>query len=402
MHSGDKGYRTLLSELRTLREQFEIRADFLPADLALTGLLDDLVDASTAAIELVDRSTRVVYPLVRTAFEAAQRIVALATDDDYLRTGTRAWLYYQRKDASVRRTTEPEKADQWLEAVVSRMRDIWIAHNKEAAQLLATESAHLDESAKKRPRPDNFMCRDLAAVVQERYERIYGRAIPNDVKQLNRGIYAVLSRDSHARLRMDPEALTIQPNGTVRVIPRRADESLRRRTLLECLESSLTETLAAVSYLLEARRRTDAEALRSAAGRAISNDLPPGFSPDLGLRLAQGGGAGTVFHFRNVPIHKLGVLPDGTLCWSANIVLADREYIATFDVPAVLCGDLAGAIGISAVRLAPSREVVTHTLDGSCSLGLECTLGEMQRNGSEAFVPLVVKRVTSTQAPGGA
>ncbi len=404
MSSSDDDYRIRLSELATLRERFEIRADLLPADLALAGLLDDLLDASTAAMEFVGRSTRAAYPLVRTAFEAAQRIVALATDDDYLRVGTRAWLYYQHKDASVRRKTEPDKADGWLEAVVSRMRDIWIPHNGEAEALLADESARLKENGRKKPRPpDNFMGQDLADVVQDRYQKIYGPAgIPNDVKQLNRGIYAALSRDSHARLRMEPAALTIQPNGTVRVIPRRVDETARRRTLLHCLESSLTEAVAAISYLLDARRRTDAEKLQSMAARTIANDLPPGFSPDLGLHLAHGGGAGTAFHFLNVPIRKLGVLPNGTACWSANIVLADREYAATFDVPAVLRSDLARAIGVSPVTLAPNREIVKHNLAGPPIVGLECTLGEIQRNGKETFVPLVVKRVVRAEARHGA
>ncbi len=49
MNSDDEGYRIRLSELVTLRERFEIRADLLPADLALAGLLDDLLDVSTAA-----------------------------------------------------------------------------------------------------------------------------------------------------------------------------------------------------------------------------------------------------------------------------------------------------------------------------------------------------------------
>jgi len=113
MTPGDEGCRTQFSKLATLRERFEIRADLLPADLALAGLLDDLLDASSAAMELVQRSTRVVYPLVRTAFETAQRVVALATDDDYLGAGTRAWLYYQYKDAAVRRRTESDEADRW-------------------------------------------------------------------------------------------------------------------------------------------------------------------------------------------------------------------------------------------------------------------------------------------------
>ena len=102
-----------------------------------------------------------MYPLVRTAFESAQRIVALATDDDYLRVGTRAWLYYQHKDAAVSRKTDVEKAERWLDGVVLRMRDIWTQHNGAAAELLASETAWLKENGKKRPRPpDNFMGRD--------------------------------------------------------------------------------------------------------------------------------------------------------------------------------------------------------------------------------------------------
>jgi hypothetical protein len=394
MNVSDDDYRTRLSELTSLREKFQIRADLLPADLALVGLVDDLLDASTAAIEFSGSSTRVVYPLVRTAFEAAQRIVALATDDDYVRVGTRAWLYYQYKDAAVRRKTAPEKAERWLEAVVSRMLEIWTPHNNEAEGLLASEGARLKESTRAKPRPpDNFMGRDLADVVQERYQRVWPAGIPNEVKQLNRGIYSALSRDSHARLRVEPAAFEIQPNGAVRVIPRRVDEDTRRRTLLNCLESSLTEAVGAVSYLADARRRIDAELLRHSAGRAIASELPPGFSPDLGLHLAHIGGAGTTFHFMNVPIHKLGVLPDGTASWSANIVLADGEYAATFDVPVALRGDLARVIRVSPMALAPSNEIRTHKLDGPPIVGVECRLGGMQSNGKESFVPLVVTRL---------
>ena len=359
--------------------------------------MDDLLDASSAAIEFADKSTRVVYPLVRTAFEAAQRIVALASDDDYLRVGTRAWLYYQHQDASVRRKTDAENAERWLGDVVSRMCDIWAPHNREAEQLLAAETANLKAIEKKRP--DNFMGRDLAGVVQDRYQTIFGPAgISDDVRQLNRGIYAALTRDSHARLRIEPAAMTIRPNGTVRVIPRRVDDAARRRTLLHCLESSLTEALAAVSYFLEARSRADIERVRSMAAHAPVSDLPAGFSPDLGLTLARGGGAETAFHFSNVPIRKLGILPDGTACWSANIALADREYVATFDVPATLSSDLADVIGLSLATLAPGCEIVRHNLDPPRLVSLESTLGEIQRNGNETFVPLVVKRLAPAEA----
>lgn len=297
----------------------------------------------------------------------------------------------------MRRKTEPEHAARWLETVVSQMRDMWVPHNGEADGLLADESAHLKENGKKKPRPpDNFMGKDLADVVQDRYQRVFGSAVVNgDVKQLDRGIYAALSRDSHARLRIEAAALTILPDGTVRVIPLRIDETSRRRTLLHCLESSLAEAVGAVSYLLEARGRADAEKLRWLAGRASADDLRPGFNPDLGLHLARSGGAATAFNFFSVPIQKLGVLPNGTACWSASLVLGDREYIATFDVPPVLRNDLARAVGILPAVLQPSREIVKHNFEGLPRVGLECTLGELQRNAKETFVPLVVRRVVA-------
>ncbi len=360
-------------------------------------MVDDLLEASSAAIEFAERSTRVVYPLVRTAFEAAQRIVALATDDDYLRVGTTAWLYYQHKDASVRRKTESETADQWLDVVVSRMRDIWRPHNEQAGDLLADASARLRHNGNKKPRPpDNFLGQDLASIVQDRYRKIFGPGeIQGDMKQLNRGIYAALSRDSHARLRIEPAAFSFRPSGTVRVIPRRVDETARRRTLLHCLELSLAEAIGAISYLFETRRLADVEKFRAIADRAIANDLPPGFSPDLGLHLAHIGGARTAFHFQNVPIRKLGVLPDGTACWSANIVLADREYIATFDVPALLRNDLARASGVSPSTLEPRRELMKHNMETPVTVDLACALGQEQRNGQETFVPLVVNQVAA-------
>src|SRR3989442_49708 len=87
-----------------------------------------------------------------------------------------------------------------------------------------------------------------------------------------------------------------------------------------------------LSYLLDARERADTERLQRIAAQATKEHLPPGFKPDLGLHLAHSGGGQTTFHFVDVPIYKLGVLPEGIACWSAGIVLGDREYIATFDV----------------------------------------------------------------------
>ena len=273
------------------------------------------------------------------------------------------------------------------------MSELWSPHNDEAAELLTSETAAL----RWKNRPDNFMGRDLADVVQERYQKIGPAGIPSEVKQLNRGIYSALSRDSHARLRTEPAALTFQSNGMVRVISRGIDETVRRSTLLCCLDASLTEAVGAVSYLLDSRREADARN-QSLAERIIGNDLPQGFRPDLGLHLANSGATETTFHFVNVPIRKLGILPNGAASWSANIVLADVEYIATFDVPAILLSDLAHAVGLSPIDLTFNRQVVKESSDDPHLVSVQCTLGETQTNGDEVFVPLVVKRVTAAGA----
>lgn len=57
--------------------------------------------------------------------------------------------------------------------------------------------------------------------------------------------------------------------------------------------------------------------------------------------------------------------------------------------------DLARAVGILPATLEPSREIVKHNCDGLPRVGLECTLGKLQRNAKETFVPLVVKRVAA-------
>jgi hypothetical protein len=152
--------------------------------------------------------------------------------------------------------------------------------------------------------------------------------LPPDTKSLNRGIYAALSRESHARLRIEPAALVFSSSGTVELIPRAIDEVGRRRTLLRCLDLSLAEAAGGLSYLLRARHHADANKVQDAAG-TIKESLRPGFKPDLGLHLARSGGGTTTFHFLDVPIYKLGVLPAGLACWSAGIVLGDRDLIAS-------------------------------------------------------------------------
>lgn len=387
-----------LAALSTLRQRFEIGAHSLPADLAVLGLLDDLLDSASVAIALTKEARRAAYPLVRTAFEAAQRIVALATDDDYLRTGARAWVYYQRKDASVLRKTKPDSADRWFETVMSQMRSVWAPHNRDAEALLREENTRLEENEKKH-RTDNFMGTDLAPVVQARYDRVFkGSTLQADLQQVNRGIYAALSRDSHARLRIEPSGLKISANGIVEIVARAADDAGKRRTLLGCLETALIEATGALVFRLAARDRADAERLREGALAGATAQIPAGFTRDLGLHLTKDGGGKTTFHFLHVPVRTLGILPHGVVSWSSNIDLGDAEFMATFDVPRSLFGDLASALHVSPTLLRPSRNIVKHKFDVPPTVAVECTLGELQRNAEETFVPLIVTRVVSTDS----
>jgi hypothetical protein len=386
-----------LKALTALRVQFEIRADLLPADLALAGLIDDLLSASQAAVDLVEHSTRTAYPLVRTAFEAAQRIVVLATDDNYLSTGTRAWLYYQRKDADVHRKMDPGGAANWLRAVVAQMRTIWTPYNSEADELLACADSSLKETRGKNGRlPDNFMQLDLADVVQERYAKIWPKKMPGEVKQMNRGIYSLLSRDSHARLRLEPAALTVGVDGVVRVIPRRVDERPRQRTLLRCLELCHYEAIGALSYLF-AHRSPSSSRQHPPGSLSLGSALRHEFLPDLGLHVAGGVDRETVLRFTAVPIQRLGVLPDGTVSWSANRNIAGREYAATFDAPNALRTEMAEAIDIPEERLSPETR---HEIGGRL-VDVECKLGAMQRSENDAFVPFIVCKITTADPPHG-
>jgi hypothetical protein len=397
----DQGASKSLERLKVRRQELTIRAESLPADLALLGLVDDLLGAAAAAIALAaDESLTVVYPLTRIAFEAAQRIIVLATDDDYLTVGTRAWLYYHRRDAAILRKRDPAEAARWFEQVVAQLREMWAPHNPEAAGILLAENARLEEYEKKH-RSDNFMGQDLADVVEARYPRILKQSglPPSGLKSVNRGIYAVLCRESHARLRVEAAAIVISVDGTVQVVPRTIDEAARRETVLGCLESSLSEARGALFFLLERRKRLRTERLESAAREETEDTLPPGFKADLGLQLARSGGGGTNLHFLSVPVYNLGILPDGTARWCANVVFEEAEYATTFDVPMALIEDLAAAIKTPAVTLRPTSRLVMREVEGSPRVRLECTLGEVQRYSDQTFVPLVVKRLKAVAGP---
>jgi hypothetical protein len=393
-----------LEHLELLRGRFEIRADTLPADLTLAGLYNELRDAVFLAVELSNRHIHVAaFPLARMVFEATQRVIALATDDDYVRVGARAWLYYLRKDKRIiHLARDAAAADEWYEHAIHQLQHIWSVHNPAAVTVFREENARLDAFHKKRA-PDNFMGEDLGQVVDQRHSKMSlasGRSVL-DLKELDRGIYAGLSRESHSRVRLDPAGLRISSDGTVTVIPQKVDEATKKELVLGCLSSSLTEANAALAYLVECRQRQRPDKLQRRAADLTKESLPSNFKPDLGLHLMRSGGISTAFQFANVPINKFGILPDGTVSWSRQIALGEQEeYIATFDIPRSLVAELASALDIDRALLLPTTQLKKQTLTLPAVLALECRLGEIQQSPGGSFVPLTVIKVAQCLPEG--
>lgn len=389
-----------LEHLEQLRGRFVIRAATLPADLVLAGLYDELRDAALLAVELCrQRLHLAAFPMARMVFESTQRLIALATDDDYLRVGVRAWLYYLRKDKRIAHLARGTgTAQDWYTRSINQMQHIWCAHNQDAVALLHEETARLDAFQKART-PDNFMGADLGDIVDQRHAKMAsasGKPV-QQLKELDRGIYAGLSRESHSRTRLDPAALRISADGTVTVIPQKVDHAMKEKLVLGCISSSLAETDAALAYLLDSRQKARAKELERRAADVAQETLPPNFKPDLGLHLMKHGGTSTTFHFPGVPITKFGILTDGTVSWSSNVALTEQEiFIATFDVPRTLAADLASALGVDGAFLSPSTQLGKQSLASSVLLTLDCTLGEIRESAGGTFAPLCVIKIAQS------
>jgi len=387
-----------LNHLDSVRERFLMRAELLPADLAFVGLYNELREAAFLAVELCRlHAQSAAFPLARRVFEATQQIIVLGTEEDYLGVGTRAWLYHLRKARRVAHFARGAVAAQdWFEQAVSEIQRIWITYNSDAEKILRHENAQLDAFQKNRGGADNFMGRNIGKIVEERYPKLAGalgtRAA--ELGELNSGIYMALSRESHAHLYGDPASLRVAPDGTVSIVSQKVDEISKNKLVLGCLSSSLSEAVAGLNYLIDNRRRRRSADLASEAARLAGKPLAPGFKPDLGLHLMSSGGASTTFQFSNVPVRKVGILPDGTVSWSSEITLEEQAvYIATFDVPQLLVPELQLALEVESGVLTPGPRLKKHSLIRPRTVRVDCTLGTIQDSSGGSFVPLFVTRI---------
>lgn len=381
-----------LKDLRRLRGYHGFRAETLVPDLALIGLVDDIIDAVETAIQLLqgDKPHR-AYSMARVAFEAAQRLLVLGTSENYLRLGTRAWLYYQIKDeilGSVDDAAEETARKQIIAA--------WENRFPTASEIVLSESENLIQQKKQRS-PDNFLGMNMGDAVNKAYEIITAitkGCLPEDSVEINRKVYQSLCREAHACVRLEPRDIRIDADGFVEV-----EERIRERALVEegvfvSLQTSLSEAIVAVEFRLMRRHLDHITQIRKTAIKTSTTDLPPSYLSDFGMYLVEHGTGGMSLIFPGVPLAHFRELPDGTLSSSVATGIPTEAYLATFDFKGTVRTKLIAKLqeefpdsGIGALKGNQSMQI---DLPSPLYLNITATIGNIQKNGYEQFVPLVV------------
>jgi hypothetical protein len=383
----------LIAKLRELRDLHGFRAETLVPDLALVGLVDDTVDAAEEALQL-SRGPRAyrAYAMVRVAFEAAQRLLVLATANDYIRLGTRAWLYYVGKDEALRAGTSSEQATDYQDRIVQT----WASRYPEAVAVIEAEGEHV----KKIKRPDNFTGRDLAEAVGDAYATLakaQGRDAPQGVVETTRAAYRVLCRDTHACMRLEPRGFRIDNDGFVDVVAIERDTREIQQAVALGLSSSLKEAITGVQFRISRRQEAHFVAVRA----AIAEDARPvteNFQRDFGLFLLERNLANATQTFYGIVLQNLAVLADGTLSSSTTVGVGEELFLATFDFKGAVAQQLVERLREvfpQFVIRTPEGQPTFMDLPAPFEVNLDATIGYFQRTAADRFVPFVVTKVFS-------
>lgn len=383
-----------LQRLQQLRSEHGIRGVTLVPDLALVGLIDDVIDAAETALELLATAHPYrAYSMVRTAFEASQRLLIIGTSSDYAGIGTRAWLYYRAKDNALGEVGDGAR-DQEIE---DQFVETWEQRFPLAREVVEREKATLDVLRKKRS-PDNFLGKSLAPAAQRAYEQLMGEndeQLPDSIP-VNRAIYGGLSRESHACLRLDPMSIRIDTDGYVELgeSPRDADAVARNVEL--GLDDILREAIAATEHRLRKRRAAHVADLKQQLQESSVAEQD-GYAPDLGCHLVETGLGGNGIEFPNVPLLVIGSLADGTVCSTSTAGDGSSEYVATFEFRGEARAALMARITDEDPELAAELDALkpeeTVELAQPVLVDIRAELGVLQTNEAEVFIPLNVLRL---------
>lgn len=382
--------RNLIAVARQLIDDHGFRASSLVPDLALVGLAADAADAADSALDLLEGSRPYrAYAMARVCFEASQRVLPLAVAEDYLRLGTRAWVYYQCKDAALRGSPRFSLGSEAEEIV-----RFWENVNADARALIEEAVASLRSQSRG---PDNYLGRNLAEVAAECYEVLasaLGNVVPSDNIEINRRVYAGLSRDTHACLRLQPRALRAGAHGFVEVLETERDPMEVSEAVFLALSTSLRETIGGLQFRLAAREREEARG-RLMGLQTAAASVRPDYYPDLGVQLAKEGLGHVECVFQGVPLVNVRELPDSTLTTSIVRVDAGQRQLVTFD--------LKGTSRAALLQLIQDRfpDLLAAAIPASVRLDLpapivvniRAALGQIQRSADETFVPFLVREI---------
>ncbi|MBW4481428.1 MAG: hypothetical protein KME14_02680 [Tildeniella torsiva UHER 1998/13D] len=250
--------------LHKSQKAFRFSANTLLADIALFGLAFDVLD-SAYAVEILSE-TRLPhrgYPIARTAFEAAQQAMVLATQENYALAGARAWIYFCKKDSEWLAQSCPEgsginnreDAEIWFKEKLAEMLVTW-GEFSPGKQILISNA--VDLLNKQSRRPDNWLGQSMGSLQDEAYKKIakfFGNDIVEGSVEMNRSIYSRLSKETHARARLEPVSFGLGADGFINVEFATRDTEVNSKSV--SLSTALSVQEAAMSLVYRMNSKTD-------------------------------------------------------------------------------------------------------------------------------------------------
>lgn len=241
----------VLRQLRRLADEFQPTIDTLVADIALLGFIENVIESATTALLVAESPTpKRAYPNIRTAFESVQQAILVATDVDYVRAGSCAWIYHMRKDRDLQgKSDDPRErndAENRYRAHLQEMRDVLSARSDSATRAFDSARAHIESLG-----PRSHWCgASMAGEITRRYERLSSRlrgiAPSGSLTDINNALYGALSREAHAHWRLDIGEIRIAADGKVRFVTRVSDTERDRRTVRGAVATTTMEGVLAL------------------------------------------------------------------------------------------------------------------------------------------------------------
>lgn len=207
-----------LSGLQQAQSTFEFRAETFLADLILLGLSVEVEESARAVQSLVATELpHRAFPLARTAYEAAQQALVLATHEDYAEIGTRAWVFFERRLASKGGAESKEDAAGELGRRIAEMNRVWTGFHPSASDVLWRAQLAVAKLPKK---PDNWLGEYFTERHRLAYEMVFSaRKMPpaEGIAEINKALFHVLSLETHATPRIHPRKVMVDKTGAIMV-----------------------------------------------------------------------------------------------------------------------------------------------------------------------------------------